>query len=169
MTMKIFSRLHVRLLMAMAALMCAHSVQAVCVACTCTVTVTSIVFAPVNPLQTPNTDSSGNVRVGCGGAVSLAIAFTVALSPGGSNSSAARTMSSGGAKLGYNLYTDNTYATIWGDGTGSGVLVSGNVLLDLFGSSTPQNFTVYGRIPGRQTSVAPGAYSDSLIVTLTYF
>jgi spore coat protein U-like protein len=43
------------------------------------------------------------------------------------------------------------------------------VLLNALGTSTPQDYTVYGRIPGPQTSVAPGAYSDSLVVTLTYF
>jgi spore coat protein U-like protein len=148
----------------------AHAAQAVCiVGCSCNVAVTSVVFAPINPLQSANTDSTGNIRVSCSGGAGVAIVYAIAFSAGASNNAAARTMVSGTAKLAYNLYTSNTYATIWGDGTGSGVVVNGGVLLDVLGSSTPQDYTVYGRVPGPQSSVAPGAYSDSLVVTLTYF
>jgi spore coat protein U-like protein len=151
-------------------LFCAQAAQALCVlGCSCNVTVTSVVFAPFNPLTTGNNDSAGNVRVVCGGGAGLLIGYTVALSAGGSNSIAARTMSSGAAKLAYNLFTSNSYTTVWGDGTGTSGLPSGGVLLDVIGNAPPQDFPVYARMPGPQTSVAPGSYSDSVVVTLTYF
>lgn len=42
-------------------------------------------------------------------------------------------------------------------------------MLDLLGLAPPHDVTVYGRIPGAQGAVAPGAYTDTLVVTLTYF
>jgi spore coat protein U-like protein len=159
-----------RLTLLLFGLCCGSQVRAVCtLGCSCNVSTTSVAFAAYNPLATANTDSAGNVRVNCGGGAGLLILYTIAIGPGISNSAAARTMASGAARLAYNLYTSNTYTTIWGDGSGTGAVVNGGILLDVLGSSGPQDFPVYGRIPGRQASVAPGAYSDTVVVTLTYF
>lgn len=47
--------------------------------------------------------------------------------------------------------------------------MSAGVTLDVLGLSPTQTFYVYGRIPGRQLTAVPGAYSDTISVTLTYY
>jgi spore coat protein U-like protein len=63
--------------------------------------------------------------------------------------------------LKYNLYSDSTHMTIWGDGTGGSSTVTGT------NGHTTNNFTVYGQIPTPQ-GIAPNNYSDSITVTVTY-
>ena len=77
-------------------------------------------------------------------------------------------MNGGANQLAYNLYTDNTYLTAWGDGSGGSQSVSSGILLDVLGLSPQQTHWIYGRIPGSQTTVAPGSYIDTITVTVTY-
>jgi spore coat protein U-like protein len=152
-----------------AALCFGQAAHALCVLCVCTATTTPMVFAAHNPLASSNNDSTGKVKVSCGGVASVSLTYTVALGAGTGGSVAARKMASGSNLLGYNVYTSNAYSTVWGDGTNGTGAASGGFSLDLFGLSPPQDWTFYGRIPGSQTGVVPGAYVDSLVVTLTYF
>lgn len=148
----------------------APSAQALCVQglCSCTVTTTSVLFANYNPLAYGNTDSTGTVTVKCGGVAGLLIPFTIAFDKGGGPSISSRRLAFGANALSYNLYIDNTYTTVWGDGT-TGTMVAGGLLLDALGLSPGLVYTVYGRIPGRQTTVPPGGpYIDAVSVTLTY-
>lgn len=137
--------------------------------CTCTITTTSVVFSSYDPLSSGNVDNTSNIRVGCGGTVGLLVPFNIALSVGSGTSYTDRAMTNGSNRVAYNLYTDATRTTIWGDGSGGTGLPAGGVLLDLLGLGTPINYPIYGRIPGGQTSAVPGAYQDNLIITVTYF
>ncbi len=74
---------------------------------------------------------------------------------------AARKMTlSAGNTLTYGLYSDTGHSTVWGNtimtntvtGTGTGIA---------------QPLTVYGQIPAGQFA-APGSYTDTVAVTLTY-
>ena len=156
----------------LAALLCsAGAAHGLCLpaACTCSVVTTSVAFGAYNPLAFGNTDSTGSVKVSCGGVAGLLIPFNIALSAGSSASYAGRRLRSGGNSLGYNLYTDASYATVWGDGSSATQLQSSSVILDVLGLAPAQTFVVYGRIPGRQTTAVPGSYSDTISVTLTYY
>jgi spore coat protein U-like protein len=137
--------------------------------CSCGLTTTNVAFGSYNPLAFGNTDTTGSVRVQCGGVAGLLIPFNIAISAGGGGSYAGRRMSSGGNHLSYNLYTDASYTSIWGDGSGASQIVSAGVTLDVAGLSPAQIFWVYGRIPGRQLTAVPGSYADTINVTLTYF
>jgi spore coat protein U-like protein len=137
--------------------------------CTCTLATTNVAFGTYSPLAFGNTDTTGTVKVDCGGVVGLLIPFNIAISAGSSGSYANRQMKSGSNALAYNLYTDASYTTVWGDGGSATQLISAGVTLDLLGLAPAQNFYIYGRIPGRQLSVVPGVYSDTINVTLTYF
>ncbi|MFG6487461.1 spore coat U domain-containing protein [Roseateles sp. BYS78W] len=137
--------------------------------CTCTLATTNVVFGTYNPLAFGNTDTTGAVKVDCGGVAGLLIPFNIAISAGSGGSYANRRMKSGSNSLGYNLYTDASFTTVWGDGSSATQLVSSGVTLDALGLAPTQNFTVYGRIPGRQLTTVPGVYSDTINVTLTYF
>ncbi len=154
----------------LAGLLAAGGAQALCLpaVCTCSVVVTNIVFAAYNPLAFGNTDSTGSVKVTCGGVAGLLVPFTIDLGKGGGTSFSTRRMASGANTLSYNVYLDSNYTTVWGDGTSATSRASGSVLLDALGLTPGLTFTVYGRIPGRQLTVPPGTYTDNLTVTVTY-
>lgn len=137
--------------------------------CSCGVTTTNVAFGTYSPLAFGNTDTTGSVRVSCGGVAGLLIPFNIAISAGGGGTYANRRMVSGGNLLRYNLYTDASYTTLWGDGSATSQLVNASLLLDLLGLSPPQTFWIYGRIPGRQLTAVPGTYADTISVTLTYY
>lgn len=167
----LFRRLLAPLCLLLACLAWSAPAHALCLPalCTCTLATTNVAFGNYNPMAFGNTDTTGTVKVQCGGVVGLLIPFNIALSTGGSASYANRLMKSGGNSLAYNLYTDASYTTLWGDGSGATQVISSGVTLDALGLSPAQNFFVYGRIPGRQTTAIPGVYSDTINVTLTYF
>jgi spore coat protein U-like protein len=150
---------------------CCSGAQALCLpaVCTCTLATTNAAFGSYNPLAFGNTDTTNTIKVSCGGVAGLLIPFNIALSAGSGGSYANRRMKSGANWLAYNLYTDASYSTVWGDGSSATQLVSAGVTLDVLGLAPAQTFHVYGRIPGRQLTTVPGVYSDTLSVTLTYF
>ena len=102
-------------------------------------------------------DSVGYVNVNCDGG----LPYTIKLSAGGGTFSSRR-MANGSYGLNYNLFTDSNRTTVWGDGIGGGVTVSG------VGTGSTVDHPVYGRIAGGQTSAYIGAYLDSITVTLSF-
>ncbi len=150
---------------------CLKPAQALCLpaVCTCTLVTTNVAFGNYAPLAFGNTDTTGTLKVNCGGVAGLLIPFNLAISAGSSASFTNRQMKSGSNTLSYNLYTDASYATVWGDGSSSTQIISSGVTLDLLGLAPAQTFYVYGRIPGRQITAVPGVYNDTISVTLTYF
>lgn len=158
------------LFLTLALLLSTAQAQAACVpiACSCGVSTTNVAFGSYNPFDYGNTDSTGSVKVSCGGLVGLLIPYDIKLSSGG-GSFASRRMSSGANTLSYNLYTSAAYTSVWGDGTGATSIVSSGILLDVGGLAPPQTHWVYGRLPGRQTTAVPGTYVDSINVTLIYY
>lgn len=118
-------------------------------------------FGVYDPGAATSTRSTGAITLQC--LVGLLPSFTVAISAGGSNDFSAREMSNGGGTLSYNLYVDSQHMMVWGDGTAGTSTQSFSGLLSL-GST---NFTIYGRAPKGQYP-APGNYTDTIIVTVTY-
>lgn len=68
-------------------------------------------------------------------------------------------MTSGLHQLLYNLYTNATLTTVWGDGTGQSATVGD--------TQSVANYTVCGRIPARQNAHV-GVYNDTIVITLTF-
>ena len=162
-------RMHRAACVAAAMLCMPFAANALCVgSCSCNTTITNVVFAPYNPLSGSNDDSTGQISVNCTGLVALAIGYTVTVGTGSSNSFSARQMVAGTNKLVYNLYTSVAYAQVLGDGTSGTGTLSGTITLSVLGVGTAQAFPIYGRIPSGQTSVVPGTFADTLVVTLTY-
>lgn len=158
-------------LMIAALLLCgAHAAHALCLiaVCTCTVTSTPMAFGSYNPLAFGNTDTTATVTFKCGGVAGLLVPFVFDLGKGGSGSYTSRKLYNGTKELNYNIYTDATYTTVWGDTTAGTSNVGGGLLLDALGLSPGLVYTLYGRIPGRQLTVSPGVYTDSVTVTVTY-
>ena len=70
-----------------------------------------------------------------------------------------RMTSEAGDYLVYQVYSDVSHETVWGNAVPTGVALSGTGL--------PQTLTVYGSIPSAQM-VPEGDYSDQINVTISY-
>jgi spore coat protein U-like protein len=135
----------------------------------CSVSAAGLSFGGYDVFAASPITSTTTLSVTCtltaGGATT--VNYVIALSTGSSSTFVQRQMKNGGNALGYNLYSDSTRTTVWGDGTGSTQTVSGSMKLK---PSTPlltDNFTVYGSVPALQDA-AVGAYSDNITITVTY-
>jgi spore coat protein U-like protein len=98
--------------------------------------------------------SVANIAVSCDEPTSYSIALS-----SGTGSYEQRAMTSGLHQLLYNLYTDATLNTVWGDGTGHSAFVSD--------TQSAAIYSVYGRIHARQNAHV-GAYGDTIVITLTF-
>lgn len=146
----------------------AEKAQAACLSlCTCTTSATSVIFGTYNPLSGSTVSSNGTVTVQCSliGIIGLLVGYSIQLSNGTSGSNLPRRMTGGAYSLAYNLFTDGSYGTVWGDNTGGTADVSDGYLLDLIPQT--RNYTIYGRIPANQ-NVPPGPYVDTIIVTVNF-
>lgn len=123
-------------------------------AATCTLSTSGIAFGGYDPFVAQDVDSVASISVTCDEPAS----YSIALSTGGGTYEQ-RVMTSGLHQLLYNLYTDATLSTVWGDGTGHSAIVSDTQLV--------ATHTVYGRIPARQNAHV-GVYSDTIVITLTF-
>lgn len=123
----------------------------------CSVTAADLDFGVYAPGGSDATAST-TIDVTC----SNGTPYTIALDGGSAHDVAARAMSDGAAhNLAYGLYTDASFATVWGDGTASSVTTSGT------GDGAVQPCTVFGKIPAGQY-VVPATYTDEISVTVTY-
>ena len=126
----------------------------------CSVSTSPVAFGSVDVLAGSNFDATGGVTVTCTNGTPWSAA--AGLGTGAGATYASRKMTSGANLLNYSLYTNAARTTVWGDGSGGTATVSNT------GSGVAQNFTVYARVPLGQTSVATGAYADTVQVTVTY-
>ena len=122
-------------------------------AATCDVRSVSVGFGVYDSLAAAPTDGVGRVTVVCDADVT----FTLALGAGRATV-ADRRMTNGSRDLGYNLYTDASRSSVWGDGVSSQMVSASGRSVDL---------PVYGRIPARQP-VPAGSYMDSLVITVSF-
>jgi spore coat protein U-like protein len=102
-------------------------------------------------------DGTGEIVLNC----AVAASFEIGIAGDGSPSSRYMT-GPGGSRLAYELYTDRTRATLWGDGGG------GRQVTAASDGENETRLTVYGRVPS-QDPVPPGAYSDALTVSVDFF
>ena len=87
------------------------------------------------------------------------VGWQVSLDEGLHAQSGDRFMALGDARLGYELYSDPSRSSRWGNTQNSAI--SG------VGSGDMQQLTVYGQVPA-QPGALPGSYHDTITVTLTY-
>ncbi len=123
------------------------------VAGTCSITANPIAFGTYAGTQV---DQSSTLAVNC----TTGTGYSVTLNNGANATGAQRRMINGASFIPYQIYTDNTYATIWnGAVTGPTAGASGN--------GTNQSYSMYGRAPAG-TPGASGNYLDTVTATVTY-
>jgi spore coat protein U-like protein len=136
----------------------------VTVAATCTVSSNPLTFGTYTPGSgSLNADTTLSVRCSHGAP------FTVAMDAGtGGGNLLQRFMTSGAARLQYNLYTSAARTSVWGDGSISSAIVTGT------GKGLASNGTiietVYGQLPDTiaNQQLAPGIYTDTIRITVSY-
>lgn len=127
----------------------------------CHLVVPPLSFGTYDPLvaqATQSADASVSVTVICTRNTTASVSFDLGLhSANGSD----RGMSGPGADvLHYQIYRDAGRSQIWSQGSEAMRIVTHGVL-------TPDELTVFGRIPPRQ-EVGPGAYTDVLTATVDF-
>jgi spore coat protein U-like protein len=125
----------------------------------CSVTASDLAFGDYAPGAGSDTTINTTVDVTCTNGTN----YTIALDGGSvAHDVTARAMGDGGSNtLSYGLYTDASFATVWGDGTASTTTQSGT------GNGSAQAAIVYGRIPAGQY-VPATSYLDQITVKVTY-
>ena len=125
------------------------------VSATCAVSSGNLAFGTYSAASAST--STANLSINC----SNTTPYTIALSGGLNADASSRRLASGTNYLPYLLYRDSGRTLLWGNGTMFGSTVSGT------GTGSAQTVPVYGRIAAGQY-VRPGAYSDTVVVTVTY-
>ncbi len=113
---------------------------------------------------TLNVQGNNTIKVNC----SKGTAYTVGLVPNStSTTTGAGNMSGTGTNtdtVAYQLYSNSTYSTVWGNDTGSG---TSNVVTGTGANmGTPQTLNVYAEAP--TTDVTPDNYTDTVTVNVNY-
>ena len=138
----------------------------------CTVSSTGLAFGAYQPLTfagkltSSAVTSNASISVVCTG-ITGGGSYSIALGPSttGSDHISTRYLrnSLGGDNMVFNVYTNASYSTVWGNGT-MGSLIGGSIPV----GDSNQSQTVYGKIPAGQNTLRAGSFSDSLTMTLTY-
>ncbi|WP_416760803.1 spore coat U domain-containing protein [Roseateles sp. So40a] len=127
----------------------------------CNVSGNTLAFgSAINPISGAAVTGSSTLTIECTATTPYTVALSAGVNAGGITNFLNRKMANGAYTLAYQLYVDNGYTQVWGNGTGSSVY-SGT------GSGGLQNVTIYGRIPSL-TGTVPGTYTDTVTVTVTY-
>ena len=122
----------------------------------CRIAVTDLAFGAYDPLvihSAQSLDGTALVRVACTKNERATIFMDEGDAP-------ARSLRFGSYVLPYAIFSHPARTRVWG-GPGNGV----EVLFD--GGSTPQDLTVYGRIPAGQV-VPAGSYADAVTATVDF-
>ena len=127
----------------------------------CRLVVPPLSFGSYDPLAAhaaQPADASADFTVSCTRNTSASISFNFGLH---STTGNGRGMNGPGTEvLQYQIYRDAARSQIWSQGSDSFRLVTNGV-------SSPNQLTVFGRIPPRQ-EVEPGAYTDVLTATVDF-
>ena len=123
----------------------------------CTVSATALTFGS-SGIIAANVDNTSTVTVTCTNSTPYDVGLDAGIGSGATV--AAREMTSGGAIINYTMYQDPTRTIVWGNTIGTNTCPGA-------GNGSAQALTVYGRVPAQSTP-APGAYNDTINVTVTF-
>lgn len=130
----------------------------------CNITATPLNFGIYDTLDPVPVTSTATLSIACKNPSKIAVMVTVQLSSGNSGNFTQRNLAStNGDLLLYNVYTDATLSTIFGDDS-SGSSGSPSRMVDKF---TPWDITLYAQLIPLQ-NVPVGLYSDTLTATILW-
>ena len=123
---------------------------------TCTISATTLNFGTYAGAQI---NATSTLTINC----TNKTVFDVGLNAGtatGATVTTRKMKGTGTATLGYSMFRDSGHTLNWGNTVGSDTLQATGT-----GSAVP--YTVYGQLPAG-TPPAPGAYTDTIVATVTY-
>lgn len=132
------------------------------VASNCTISATAVSFPNYDPIGThassPDDSTAGAVTVAC----TKGTATNIGLGLGSNASGTTRRMKDSGTNtINYELYSDSSRSTVWGNASGSWMTPGAAP------DKNPRTFQVYGRIPSGQ-DVPAGTYNDTVVATVNF-
>ena len=131
--------------------------------CTISTSGFSASYDPVSANATLPADANIGVTTTCTTGLTATITLGQGANAGSGSTDAipVRRLSNGaGGYLTYSIMTDVTHATTWGNTAGTGQTSTG--------LGVPVTLTGYARIPAGQTSAAAGAYTDTVVATVSF-
>lgn len=120
----------------------------------------ALAFGAYNSVSGAAIDGSTTVGVRC----TNGHPYDIGLNLGANADVSARRMvhsTEAAAFLGYQLYSEATRATVWGDAVGTTTVAE-------TGNGAEQTKTIYGRIAADQFVATKGTYADTITITVTY-
>ena len=124
----------------------------------CNVSSTSVAF-PAQTVLSSAVAQTGTVSVTCTNTTPYNVGLDQGAGSGATVSNRLMT-GPGSATVTYGLYQDSAHTTVWGNTIGTNTETG-------TGNGSAQSLTVYGHIAA-QTTPAPGAYADTVNVTVTF-
>jgi spore coat protein U-like protein len=107
---------------------------------------------------TANVDQTTTLQVQCTNTTPYNIGLDAGTGSGATVTT--RKLTSGAHTVNYSLYSDSGRTTVWGNTVGTNTVSA-------TATGAAQSYTIYGRVPS-QTTPAPGTYTDTITVTVTY-
>jgi spore coat protein U-like protein len=123
----------------------------------CAVSATALAFGSAGIIAA-NVDNTSTVTVTCTNTSPYDVGLDAGTGTGATVAN--RLMTAGGATINYTMYQDPARAIVWGNTVGTNTCPG-------TGNGSGQALTVYGRVPPQSTP-APGAYNDTINVTVTF-
>ena len=124
----------------------------------CKIQATTNMSFGTNGVIDTNRDATSTMDIQCTNTTPYVVSLNAGAGTGATT--AVRKLTSGGNTADYALYREAGRTTTWGENSGTDT-VAGT------GNGAVQQLTIYGRMP-IQTTPAPGAYSDTVQITVTY-
>ncbi|MDI5985317.1 spore coat U domain-containing protein [Halomonas sp. M4R5S39] len=132
------------------------------VVASCTIGTTALTFGDYDPISPSDLDSTGTVTVTCTQDAAVAITLGQGANPGGTSTDAEpeRRLTDGVNFLTYSLFSDAGRTVVWtNEATGD---------VETTGTGAAEDHTVFGRVDGGQSTAPAGAYTDTVVATVTF-
>jgi spore coat protein U-like protein len=135
------------------------------ISASCTINAATLTFpsASGTSLLTTAVTANTTVSVTCTSTSPYAIGMGQ-----GNNYSGGNRMTNGTNFLPYGLYVDAGYTHPWTTAASNNTCTTTNSCYLGTGSGQPQPISIYGQVPTVTTAPAPGTYSDTVLMTITY-
>jgi spore coat protein U-like protein len=132
----------------------------------CTINAATLDFGsnPGTTLVAANIDASSTVSVTC----TSGSPYSIGMDNGANASGTQRRMKTGANFLNYNLYVDAGRTNAWTTAASNSTCTTANSCALGTGNGSAQPVNIYGRVPSIGTAPPTGAYSDTVLMTITY-
>lgn len=113
-----------------------------------------------------NIDATATLQPNCTNGTIYSIGLNNGVGTGATASVRKMTNAADSSLVNYSIFTSAARSTVWDNNCTA--LPAGSTCVGGTGNGANQSVTMYGRVPGGQSSVTIGSYIDTVIATLTF-